>query len=72
MTYILLTLGRYLGVILFDLRKFIKKGNGKLLLIYIPILIITLVINIIHGLNVNIPNINDKIKSFIEIFVKID
>lgn len=55
----------YLAIILFDVIPLIKKKRKKALLIYIPILLLTLVINILHGMGVKIPSPAEPIKEIV-------
>lgn len=46
----------YLAVIVFEIIPMIKKKNKKALYVYLPVLLLTFVINILHGAGVNIPS----------------
>lgn len=58
----------YIVIIIFDVIPFIKNKDKKVLYIYMPILLVTLTINILYGFGVKIPS---PIKPISEILTKI-
>ena len=65
MTYVNISLLLYAVLFALDLRLFIKKKDRKVLLIYLPIFIFTLTVNVLYGLGYHIPSPADPIKIFI-------
>ena len=55
----------YLAIIIFDMMPLIKKKEKKSLLVYMPVLLFTLVINVLHGLGVHIPSPSGPIKDMV-------
>ena len=55
----------YAAVIFFELIPMIKKKDKKALWIYIPVLIITLTVNILHGAGMKIPSLSQPVKAAI-------
>jgi hypothetical protein len=65
LTYIVITLFLYAGVFVFDFIPLLKKKNGKVILIYLPIFLLTLAMNILYGLGFDIPSPADPIKNLV-------
>ncbi len=57
----------YFAIYLFDLRLLIKKKEKKSLFFYIPIFLITFVINILFELGVDIPSPAGPIKDLVNL-----
>lgn len=65
--YILICSFLYLAILIFDIIPLMKKkrDNKKSLLIYMPVFLFTLVINILYGLGVKIPSPAEPVKDII-------
>lgn len=66
MIYILICLGFYAVLIFADIIPSIRQKQWKALKLSIPMLLITLAVQILYGLNVSLPNPNDFIKDAIQ------
>jgi hypothetical protein len=65
LTYIIICLFLYAGIFIFDMLPLMKKKNGKVILIYLPIFLFTLTVNVLYGLDFDIPSPADPIKNFV-------
>jgi uncharacterized membrane protein len=65
LTYIIICLFFYAGVFVFDMIPLIKKKDGKVILIYLPIYLFTLAVNVLYGLGFDIPSPADPIKNLV-------
>lgn len=65
MAYLIISLFLYTGVLIFDIMPLIKKNSGRFMLIYLPVFLLTLTINVLYGLGVNIPSPADPIKDIV-------
>ena len=65
MDVILITGFLYAFLIIFDLIPLIKKKDKKALFLSIPIYLVTLTVNVMSGLGVKFPYINDMITRMI-------
>jgi hypothetical protein len=64
--YIALILALFAGVFIFDLIPQIKTKDKVLNIIYIPVFLLTLIINILYGLHVKIPSPAGPIKELVD------
>jgi hypothetical protein len=56
MIYLIICILFYIIVFIFDIVPLIKARRKKTLLVYLPVFLLTLVINILFGLGVKIPS----------------
>ena len=65
LTYIIICLFLYACVLVFDMIPLIKKKERKVVLIYLPIFLFTLTVNILYGLGFDIPSLATPIQYFV-------
>ena len=64
-SYILVCAFLYLGVLIFDLIPLCRRREIKIICIYLPIFLFTLIVNIFYGLGVTIPNLAKPVTELI-------